>query len=317
MSNWTQRIHDPDWAIRAQAFLAVERLSISTGGRIPWAKIARGFSHKGKQIKLASQALGIFKPRQMSAALSIRTAIPRAGRPSWYRDQSADFDNETGLLPYDLVRDPDHPTNASLKNAYERHAPLIYFRGLEPAYYEAIWPVWVEDFRQDEGRVLLAAANPARKDISSAQGERPLAGTEIRELSYSLRITKHRNHQAWFSSQVRSVYGYRCAFSNLPLGKLLVGAHIKSDEDGGPASVPNGICMSTLHHAAFDAYLIGVDSDLRVHVSRSVIDADDGPLLASLQGLDGATLRVPQEPLARPDPAFLEWRFNRFEAAQS
>ena len=135
--------------------------------------------------------------------------------------------------------------------------------------------------------------------------------------SYSLRTTKHRNHQAWFSSRIRSVYGYRCAFSNLPLGKLLVGAHIKADEDGGPASVPNGICMSTLHHAAFDSYLIGVDPDLRIHVSRNVFDADDGPLLASLQGLDGGSLRVPDEPLARPDSAFLEWRFDRFEAAQT
>ena len=46
-------------------------------------------------------------------------------------------------------------------------------------------------------------------------------------------------------------------------------------------------------------------------------DADDGPLLASLQGLDGGSLRVPDEPLARPDSAFLEWRFDGFEAAQT
>ena len=203
-----QSKHDPDWAIRAQAFSVVERLAISTGGRIPWTEIAAGFLYEGQQIQLASRALGIFKPRQMSAALSIKTVQPRAGRPSWYRDQSAGFDAETGLL-------------------------------------------------------------------------------------------------------------YRCAFSNLPLGKLLVGAHIKSDEDGGPASVPNGICMSALHHAAFDSYLIGVDPDLRIHVSRNVFDADDGPLLASLQGLDGGSLRVPDEPLARPDSAFLEWRFDRFEAAQT
>ena len=181
---------------------------------------------------------------------------PRAGRPSWYRDQSADFDIETGLLPYDLVRDPRHSTNASLRRAYERRAPLIYFRAVKPACYEAIWPVWVEDFRENEGRVLLAAADSARKDVSSVQDERQLTGTDIRERSYSLRMTKHRNHQAWFSSRIRSVYGYQCAFSNFPLGKLLVGAHIKSDEDGGPASVSNGICMSTLHHAAFDTYLV-------------------------------------------------------------
>ena len=66
-----------------------------------------------------------------------------------------------------------------------------------------------------------------------------------------------------------------------------------------------------------EAVAAGGAPDLKIHVSRSVIDADDGPLLATLQGLDGAALRVPQEPLARPDPAFLEWRSDRFEAAQT
>ena len=312
-----QRSDDPDWAIRMRAFSAVERLAVSTGGRIPWAEISQGFLYDGEQIHLASRALGIFKPRQMSAALSIRTVMPRKGRPTWYRDQSTDFDPETGLLAYDLVQDLRHPTNDSLRRAYERGAPLIYFRALEPARYEAIWPVWVEDFREDEGRVLLSARERESVDASFVQEGQVLTGQNIRERSYSLRMTKQRNHQAWFSSQIRSLYGYRCAFSNLPLSRLLVGAHIKPDKDGGPASLKNGICMSTLHHAAFDAYLIGVDPDLRIHVSPRVIDVDDGPLLAGLQGLDGATLRAPQEPRPQPDPALLEWCFDRFKAAQT
>ena len=164
MTNRMQRNHDPDWAIRMRAFSVVERLAVSTGGRIPWAEIARGFLYEGDQVQLASKAHGIFKPRQMSAALSIRTAKPRTGRPSWYRDQSADLDIDTGLLSYDLVRDPHHHTNASLKRAYERRVPLIYFRALEPARYEAIWPVWIEYFMDDQGRVLLSAVEPKSKE---------------------------------------------------------------------------------------------------------------------------------------------------------
>ena len=315
----TNRIHqngDPDWAIRAQAFAALERLAISTGVPIPWAEISKGFLHQGERIHFASKPPGIFKPRQMTAALSVKTVMPRDGRPTWYRDQRADLDVETGLLPYDLARKSANHTNNALKLAYQRRAPLIYFRAVRSALYEAIWPVWVEDFRADEGRVLLAAANPTREDAVPDEWPRPNTSIGDRERSYSLRMTKRRNHQAWFSKHVRSVYGYRCAFSNLPLGKLLVGAHIKADEEGGPASASNGICMSTLHHAAFDSYLIGVDPDLKIHVSRSIFDADDGPLLASLQGLDGATLRVPQMREARPDPGFLEWRFDKFKAVQ-
>lgn len=306
---------DPDWAIRAQAFATVERLSVEAGGRIPWAKIERGIVRDGERIQLASKPLGIFKPRQMSAPLSIKTTRPRAGRPSWYRDQDAGIDSETGLLPYDLVRNPGHWTNRRLREAFERGVPLIYFRAIESAYYEAIWPVWVEDFSEEDGRVLLAAADAQQRAVSSVQATR-VAGLS-RETSYSQGARKHRNHQAWFSSQTRSAYGYRCAFSRLALGKLLVGAHIKPDEDDGPASVSNGICMSTLHHSAFDAYLLGLDPELRIHVSRAVMAAEDGPLLASLQGLDGLNISVPEDPLAAPDPEFLDWRFTRFKAEKA
>ena len=218
----TNRLHhngDPDWAIRAQAFTALERLAISTGGPIPWAEISKGFLHQGARIYFAGRAPGIFKPSQMTAALSVKTVMPRAGRPTWYRDQNADIDVKTGLLPYDLARKSASHTNTALELAYQRCAPLIYFRavGVLPTIYEAIFPVWVGDFRADEGRVLLAAESPARGDAVPDEWPQPYASIGERERSYSLRTARRRNHQAWFSKHVRSVYGYRCAFSNLPL----------------------------------------------------------------------------------------------------
>ena len=311
----TEAREDPDSAVRAAAFKAVERLSVETGGLIPWEVIERGFEYGGERVRLASKALGIFKPRQMSAALSVKTTKPRAGRPSWYRDQGAGTDTDSGLVSYDLVHKRGHWTNDALGRAFERRAPLVYFRAVESSWYEAIWPVWVEDFGLHAGRVLLAAEDTNLRDVSSAQAVQ--GGGLSRNRSYSKGARKYRNHQAWFSSRTRSAYGYRCAFSGLPLGKLLVGAHIKADEERGPASVNNGICMSMLHHAAFDAYLIGVDPELRIHVARAVMTASDGPLLSSLQGLEGKTLRVPVDPMAAPDPEYLEWRFLRFEAEKA
>ena len=79
----TDRIHqngDPDWAIRAQAFAALERLAISTGGPIPWAGISKGFLHQGERIHFAGRAPGIFKPRQMTAARFVRGDLPGVGR---------------------------------------------------------------------------------------------------------------------------------------------------------------------------------------------------------------------------------------------
>ena len=302
---------DPDWAVRDRAFAALEQLTSSLGGQVHWERLARGFELDGERIHFASRALGIFKPKQMTSALSIRTSKPRPERATWYRDQHAEMDVETGLVSYDLVQDARHPSNEHLRLAFEREAPLIYLHAVETALYELIWPVWVQEVRSSEGRVLLSATKPIRSEPTAAG---PMHGLEVMErvTSYSIGVEKRRNHQAWFSSRTRAAYGYRCAFSGLPLGGLLVGAHIKADKDGGPSSVTNGICMSTLHHAAFDGYLIGVDPESRIHVARRVMDTRDGPLLKSLQMLEGHTLRAPADSIARPDPEFLAWRFERF-----
>ncbi len=307
---------DPDWAVRHRAFSALDRLSIAWGGRIPWREIAHGFEFRGRHIHFAGRAVGIFKPRQMSAALSIKTVKPKPGRKTWYRDQHADLDRLTGLVPYDLDRrGPDAAANRHLQAAFERRAPLIYFRATEPTVYEAVWPVWIEFFSVDEGRVLLAAQDAADGSLSSVRAATAARPDRVVESRYTLRETRHRNHQAWFSSRTKSAYGYQCAFSGLPLRDLLVGAHILPDSAGGPAAVTNGICMSTLHHTAFDRHLIGVDPDLGVHVAPRVTEGRDGPLLESLIALEGTVLRAPQDELAHPKRDYLEQRFRQFRAA--
>ena len=296
---------DPDQRIRASALAAIERLSRQHGGRVQWADIHRGFYAGGERVHFANRAKGIFKPRQMSAALSIKTVVPRSGRGVWYRDQAlADrTDHATGLLRYDLARGgPGESTNRSLRMARERGAPLIYFAGLSPSVYQPVFPIWVEDFRENE--VLLATADNADSSASFLHEEA--------ERSYSITTVRSRNHQAWFSARTKAAYGYQCAFSGLPVRELLVGAHIVPDADGGPASVKNGICMSTLHHTAFDTHLIGVDPDFRIHISPPLQERRDGDLLATLKGLEGTSLRLPSDREDWPKAAFLEQRFSRF-----
>ena len=92
-----------------------------------------------------------------------------------------------------------------------------------------------------------------------------------------------------------------------------MGAHIVPDAKGGPASVRNGICMSTLHHTAFDSNLIGVAQDFRIHVSPLLRDQTDGVLLANLKNLEGQRLHLPDNPMDQPDLALLEKRFNEFQ----
>jgi putative restriction endonuclease len=91
------------------------------------------------------------------------------------------------------------------------------------------------------------------------------------ERRYALRAVKQRlQHQASFREAVITAYNGRCALSGLPEPLLLDAAHIVADNDErfGQPVVPNGIPLSKVHHAAFDAHLLGIDADYRLHVSE-------------------------------------------------
>ena len=310
-------MNDPDAHIRSAAFSAMEKLvRYQPDGLVRWDAIHRGFQVGSERIHFANRARGIFKPRQMSAALSIKTVVPRTGRPTWYSDQglaSSKLDASTGLWQYDLARGGlDDSTNRALQTAMYRGAPLIYFIGVREKTYQPVFPVWVEEFDPEAGHVLLAAADIGENRLSSVTAARSNLPLSV-DTSWTLRTTRARNHQAWFSTRTKAAYRWRCAFSGLPIRQLLVGAHIVPDAEGGPASVRNGICMTTLHHTAFDSNLIGVDPNFRIHLSPSLHDQKDGTLLANIKDLAGQRIRFPDNPMDKPDSNLLEQRFNQFE----
>jgi putative restriction endonuclease len=98
---------------------------------------------------------------------------------------------------------------------------------------------------------------------------------------------------------------------------LLDAAHIVADkhEKLGQPVVPNGIPLSKIHHAAFDAHLIGIDPDYRVHVSERLLGRKDGSMLDALKRLDGGTIHLPSRARDRPYRDRLALRFERFMTA--
>jgi putative restriction endonuclease len=67
--------------------------------------------------------------------------------------------------------------------------------------------------------------------------------------------------------------------------------------------------------AAFDAHLIGIDPDYRLHVSPQLLDQNDGPMLEGLKKLHGASVHLPRRAQDYPDRDRLSLRFERFRAA--
>jgi putative restriction endonuclease len=123
-------------------------------------------------------------------------------------------------------------------------------------------------------------------------------------------------HQASFRDAVLSAYGGRCAISHLPEPRLLDAAHIvvDADEQLGQPVIPNGLPLTKLHHAAFDAHLIGIDPDFRIHVSDRLLEIHDGPFLEQgLKAIAGRLIRLPRRTEDYPDRERLALRFEEFK----
>jgi putative restriction endonuclease len=71
--------------------------------------------------------------------------------------------------------------------------------------------------------------------------------------------------------------------------------------------------MSKIHHAAFDANLIGIDADLRVHVAEELLAMNDGPMLEQgIKAMAGHISRLPKRSMDNPDRDRLAQRFELF-----
>ena len=103
-----------------------------------------------------------------------------------------------------------------------------------------------------------------------------------------------------------------------PRRGLLDAAHIVLDEDEqlGQPVISNGLPLTKIHHAAFDAHLIGIDPDYGIHVSDRLLEIRDGPFLEfGLKGIVGQVIQLPRRSEDRPDRDRLAIRFEQFTKA--
>lgn len=304
-----------DAQLRQAAFDHVNRLAAMRNGVLDSADLAAGFVFSGQRVPLVNPQRGIFKPRQMSWLLSIRTVFPRQGGRVWYDDQRdvhRQIYSGDEVVEYAFMgTDPSAPDNRWLREAMQQQIPIIYFLGVSPGHYQPILPTFIVGWQPDRLRIQLAFGII----VGASNHAAPPTSVERR---YALREVKARLHQATFRDAVLAAYGHRCAISNLPEPRLLDAAHIimDADEQLGQPIVSNGLPLTKIHHAAFDANLIGIDPDFRVHVSARLLDIHDGPFLElGLKRIAGTSIRLPQRTEDRPDRNRLAVRFEQFRSA--
>ncbi len=296
-----------DDEVRSAAIAKVQQLRERYGGRIPRARLMEGISLQGERIPLWNYQKGIFKPAVLGrdgAALSVQTSVA-----SPYDDE---HDLDAGLITYKYRgTDPFHPDNVALRRAGEERRPLIYLVAVDPGVYDAIVPAYVIEDSPERHQFVLVADQVA--DVRPSESQ--LQTTLRRE--YVTRAVLQRLHQQQFRRVVLRAYREQCAICHLRHLELLDAAHILPDRHPrGEPAVTNGLGLCKIHHSAYDANIIGIDPDARIHVREDILREKDGPMLKhGIQGVANSRLILPRKAELRPNPDFLAERFERFRAA--
>lgn len=262
------------------------------------------FVYQEEVVRLIDPQGGIWNPGAswtaspaLSATLSINTTLSGI-----YDDQEV----ADGLWRYDYQSGGVEGKNTKLRKAWELQLPIIWFRQQEIGRRYVPYLVYVVDDFPELGYCLISP------DLSLSLAIK--TGDEIQK-RYALREMKQRLHQPAFRARVLSAYGVRCAVCNLQMGALLEGAHITPDSDPNSSTkVNNGISLCTIHHSAYDAALLGIDTDFSIHIRADVMQESDGPMLKyGLQEMHGKDLILPSQQDHWPDLSRLSHRFHEFE----
>lgn len=255
----------------------------------------------GEVRRVIDQSGGIWNPTDLSATLSV---VSSPDGPY------ADSDIGESLFAYDYRVGSTNGSNRKLRRALELDLPIILLRKIKTALFVPIFPVYVvaDDI---DNRQFILALDESLRFVSDPLHLKP------GEREYAERMVKIRLHQPEFRGRILLAYEQRCTVCSLKHGKLLDAAHIISD--GKPHGLPiveNGLSLCKIHHAAYDANLLGISPDYVVSIDSDLMMEVDGPMLRhGLQEMNGRTLVLPPRRADRPSRERLAERFDEFRVA--
>ena len=294
--------------VRTACFLSLDVLSATYGEDIPYrGALEKGFPFRGRRVPFLSPYKGIFRASAQGgpAALSINTSSK-----SPYEDEEVD----SGFLYAYRAGPIDLPDNAALRAVFSLRVPLVYFIATRPGWYKPLYPCYVMEDDPTLRRVLVS---PGRM-VGPMDEREPLAVEDPLERRYVVRETRTRLHQARFRGRILVAYRGTCAICRLKEPRLLDAAHIVGDlEPKGEPVVSNGLSLCSIHHRAFDQDLVAVSAEYEVHVSRRLLEDEDGPMLELLKAFHQVPIELPRRRLWQPDRRQLATRFERFAQANT
>ncbi|MDN5861590.1 MAG: hypothetical protein L0H84_23560, partial [Pseudonocardia sp.] len=139
-------------AVRAAAMAWLDGRTAGGTRQVGQPEVAQ-FPFLGEPISLLMRQQGICKPRQLDAALAIRTTWTAPGAAPPYDDH----EGPDGLFRYAYRgTDPQSYDNVALRRAGELRLPMIWFIAVAPGVYHVQYPVYVVADEPQQLRVALA-----------------------------------------------------------------------------------------------------------------------------------------------------------------
>jgi len=164
-------------------------------------------------------------------------------------------------------------------------------------------------------RTLFSANSADEVEVTPDKGVRvmkaPSGPTET-----SATVTGRRG-QEYFRQAVLNNFGGRCGVTGLAVRELLIASHILpwGKHEAERLNVRNGLCLSRLHDAAFDSFLISFDDQYRLLLSDKIKAALSQRVVKENFGAYvGEPLRLASD-AALPELKFLAQHRARFVAA--
>ncbi len=255
----------------------------------------------GGTRRIIDRSRGIWNPRDLLATLSV---ISNPAGPY------ADTHVGESLFAYDYRAGSTDGDNKKMRVAYEMSLPIILLRTILPGVFVPVFPVYVV---KDDivNRQFILALDEGLRSVKDPLHLQPI------EREYAIRAIKQRLHQPEFRGRIMVAYKQTCTVCRLKHGRLLDAAHIIGDDK--PHGVPlieNGLSMCKIHHAAYDADLLGISPDYVVRIRADLMEEVDGPMLQhGLQEMNDRPIVLPKHRADRPSKDRLAERFAEFKAA--
>lgn len=258
-------------------------------------------SLSGTVYKAVDRNSGIWNPSAFMATLSV-ISDPKG--------EYDDGDIGDSLYSYAYEKTGVDGKNMKMRRALDLQLPIILLRKVATSAFVPVFPVYVVHDDMPNRRFILAL------DENLRFVDDPLHLKPI-ERQYAERAVKVRLHQPEFRGRILVAYQRRCTVCTLRHGKLLDAAHIVGDnKPHGLPVVQNGLSLCKIHHAAYDANLLGISPDYVVSINRELMEEIDGPMLQhGLQEMDGRPLTLPPRRTDRPSKELLAERFGEYLAA--